>query len=186
MLGTLVVMSDGVWGRRVYKEQSKPMAEAAIPLIRVYDGWPTYQQQIIEAIALLTDEQLALRAAPHLRSIEEIATHVIRVRVSWFHDVLNVGGDDFTEFGDWDRPGMPVRSAAELVRGLETTWRTIADMLNRWDATMLNDVFHGSWHGEHYEQTRRWVIWHVIEHDLHHGGEISLTLGMHGLKAPDI
>ena len=34
--------------------------------------------------------------------------------------------------------------------------------------------------------TRQWVIWHLIEHDLHHGGEISLTLGMHGLPAPNL
>jgi hypothetical protein len=24
-----------------------------------------------------------------------------------------------------------------------------------------------------YELSRQWVIWHVIEHDLHHGGELS-------------
>jgi len=30
------------------------------------------------------------------------------------------------------------------------------------------------------------VIWHLIEHDLHHGGEIALTLGLHGLAAPDL
>jgi uncharacterized damage-inducible protein DinB len=168
------------------KEQSDRMTETIIPLIRAYDGWPDHQQMLIEAIAPLTDEQLTLRAAPHLRTIEEIATHMIRVRVSWFHDVLKVGGDEFTEFGDWDRPSRPVRSAAELVRGLETTWRTLADALNQWDATMLDDVFRDSWQDEPYELTRRWVIWHVVEHDLHHGGEISLTLGIHGLKAPDI
>jgi uncharacterized damage-inducible protein DinB len=27
------------------------------------------------------------------------------------------------------------------------------------------------------------VVWHVMEHDLHHGGELSLTLGMHGMAA---
>ncbi len=32
--------------------------------------------------------------------------------------------------------------------------------------------------------TRQWVVWHLIEHDLHHGGEISLVLGIHGLQAP--
>jgi hypothetical protein len=26
----------------------------------------------------------------------------------------------------------------------------------------------------------------VLEHDLHHGGEISLTLGIHGLPAPQL
>jgi uncharacterized damage-inducible protein DinB len=34
--------------------------------------------------------------------------------------------------------------------------------------------------------TRSWIIWHLIEHDLHHGGEASITLGMHGLTAPDL
>lgn len=25
------------------------------------------------------------------------------------------------------------------------------------------------------------IIWHVLEHEIHHGGEISLVLGQHGL-----
>ena len=44
----------------------------------------------------------------------------------------------------------------------------------------------GERRGEHYSFTRQWVIWHLIEHDLHHGGEISLTLGAHELTAIDI
>jgi hypothetical protein len=35
---------------------------------------------------------------------------------------------------------------------------------------------------------RGWVVWHVLKHDLHHGGEIGfslgLSLGLHGLPAP--
>jgi uncharacterized damage-inducible protein DinB len=34
--------------------------------------------------------------------------------------------------------------------------------------------------------TRGWVIWHLIEHDLHHGGEISLILGSHSLPGIDL
>jgi hypothetical protein len=34
--------------------------------------------------------------------------------------------------------------------------------------------------------SRRWVIWHLLEYDLHHDGELLLTLGMHGLPTPDI
>jgi len=26
----------------------------------------------------------------------------------------------------------------------------------------------------------------VLEHDLHHGGEVSLLLGMNGLQGPDL
>jgi len=28
--------------------------------------------------------------------------------------------------------------------------------------------------------SRQWVIWHVIERDLHHGGEVSLMPSVHG------
>jgi hypothetical protein len=30
------------------------------------------------------------------------------------------------------------------------------------------------------------VTWHVIEHDLHHGGELSFSLGAHNLPAPEL
>jgi hypothetical protein len=31
---------------------------------------------------------------------------------------------------------------------------------------------------------RRWVVRHLLEHDLHHGGELASSLGAHGLPAP--
>jgi len=34
--------------------------------------------------------------------------------------------------------------------------------------------------------SRQCIFWHVIEHDLHHGGELSFSLGMHGSAAVDI
>jgi uncharacterized damage-inducible protein DinB len=34
--------------------------------------------------------------------------------------------------------------------------------------------------------SRQWIIWHIIEHDLHHGGELSYSLGIHELAAPDL
>ena len=43
-----------------------------------------------------------------------------------------------------------------------------------------------TWPGEDDDPaiiTRQWVIWHLLEHDLHHGGEISLTLGANGIQA---
>ena len=73
-------------------------------------GWRAYQKLLIEALQPLDESQLALRVEPSLRSVDEIARHIIGARARWFY--------------------------------------------------ML------------------------IEHDLHHGGEISLTLGRHGLAAP--
>lgn len=164
------------------------MVEEQIPLTKVYNGWDVYQEEIAKALAPLTDEQLTLRVAPHLRSIGEIALHIIAVRVRWFTQVLQVDEPDLLPLATWDRPtpDTPMRTASELVEGFATTWGMVERALAKWTPTDLDAVMEGERHGEHYSFTRQWVIWHVAEHDLHHGGEISLTLGAHGLQAPDI
>jgi uncharacterized damage-inducible protein DinB len=162
------------------------MSEAPEKLTLFYKGWETYQNLLIKAVAPLSAEQLGLRAAPHLRSIGEILTHIIAVRVRWFHQMMGEGGEDIAQMGEWDRPGQPARSTTELVRGLEQSLHFVQDCLLRWTPADLGYLFTGTWQGEDYALSRQWVIWHVIEHDLHHGGEVSLTLGMHGLTAPDL
>jgi uncharacterized damage-inducible protein DinB len=110
------------------------------------------------------------------------------VRARWLYYVLKEGDEQLVTIGRWDRAGQPARSAAELVSGLETTWKVIEEALQRWtiadlDET-LRDVDEDT--GEEEVFTRQWVIWHLLEHDLHHGGEISFSLGMHGLAAIDL
>ena len=135
----------------------------------------------------MTAEQLTLRAAPHLRSISENMLHIIAVRARWFHRFMGEGGNDIAAFMVWDRKESPARSAAELVDGLKQSMQLIQQSLARWTSTDLEFVFKGTDpHDGDYSLTRQWVIWHVIEHDLHHGGEVSLMLGMHGLTAPDL
>lgn len=156
-----------------------------MPLTMAYAGWDNYQRLMAAAIAPLTAEQLALRAAPQLRSIGELAAHIIAVRFRWFHMVFGVSGDELAPLGTWDRVATTHRTA-ELVEGLEATWRMIEEALESWRTADLTEIMRGTHRGEPYELSRQWVIWHVIEHDLHHGGELSFSLGMHGLTGLDI
>lgn len=162
------------------------MADNPTSLANFYAGWQNYQQLLTTVLAPLSPEQLALQAAPHLRSIGQIATHIIGARVRWFHDLMGQASVDVASLATWDRPEMSVRTATELVSGLEASWQLIQNALAAWTAADLEYLYHGRYHGQEYTFSRQWVIWHVIEHDLHHGGEISLSLGMHGLTAPDL
>ncbi len=95
------------------------MAEDNFTLTTFYAAWKAYQERLAAALAPLTKEQLALRAAPGLRSIGENAAHIIGCRVGWFTYTLgeDVGADVRTV--RWDEPDGPATSAAELVRGLD-------------------------------------------------------------------
>jgi len=157
-----------------------------ITLAKLYKGWDVYQEQLVKAITPLAAEQLALRAAPHLRSVGMIAAHIVGARVRWFHRLMGEGSVDIHLLGIWDLPEAPIRSAAELVDGLKDSWQLIQNSLAHWTLADLDHVFEGTYSGEEYSFSRQWIIWHVIEHDLHHGGEISLTLGAHGMAGLDL
>ena len=158
------------------------MTENHTTLATFYKGWEVYQEELTKAITPLSPDQLALLAAPHLRSIGVLAAHIISARVWWFHNIMGEGNADIALMVSWDDDDAPARTASELVRGLEATWHMIDDALHRWTPTDLEQRF------QRRETTvsRQWIIWHIIEHDLHHGGELSYTLGIHGLAAPDL
>lgn len=163
------------------------MTDTPLILAPFYQGWDQYQQQLVRVIAPLTAEQLELGIRPELRSIGMLATHIIGVRAGWMYHVLQERDERLVELTEWSGRDRPLRPAAELVRGLETTWQIIDSALHRWTAADLDDRFQDTDDaGVEHSLTRQWVIWHLIEHDLHHGGELSFTLGMHNLPAIDL
>src|SRR5947207_14623887 len=99
------------------------MSETSETLAFFIQGWQNYQNQLSIALARLSPEQLALRAAPGLRSIDELARHVIAVSAGWFHYCLEEGEADFGAFHDWNEPGSQQRAARELLRGSEKAWQ---------------------------------------------------------------
>ena len=164
------------------------MAQRPPPLSAFFKGWEVYQQRLVTTVAALTPEQLALRAAPNVFSIGKVARHIIAMRVGWFHLLMGEGSPDLVPMWHWDGPEQPERSPAELAAGLEVTGTMIQDALSRWTPADLNKEFQDWYPWEEYRgdepwYSRQWVIWHIVEHDLHHGGELSLTLGMHGMPA---
>src|ERR1700730_16959280 len=83
----------------------------------IFQGWRDYQQQLIVVLRPLSPEQLAMRVAPNLRSVGEIAAHISAGRASWFSWILNEGSDEIAAIAQWDHQDKPVRAAAELVQG---------------------------------------------------------------------
>jgi uncharacterized damage-inducible protein DinB len=166
-------------------------------LSHLYEGWAGHQELLIAAIRDLTPEQLALRTAPHQWAIWQLAGHIAGTRVYWFHDVLGEGDpavrDMFRverstvagvslEDAGWEDDESRPRSASELVEGLERSWSLVDDCLRRWTPEDLEStVVRRS-----RTRSRGWVMWHVLEHDVHHGGEISQILGSHGLAPLDV
>ena len=152
----------------------------------IYEGWRSYQNTLSQALAPLTAEQHELRAGPGLRSVGEITAHIIGARARWFYQLMGEGGEEFATLGKWDRRGSPAKSAAELIQGLESTWQGMHEAMAHWAPEEWQQTWPGEDLGDPEVISRQWVIWHLIEHDVHHGGEVSITLGAHGVRALDL
>jgi uncharacterized damage-inducible protein DinB len=155
-----------------------------------YRGWEKYQGLLIGAIAPLDQAQLDLAAAPHLWSVRTLSCHIIATRAGWFHSWMGEGSPEFGRMARWDEDEvLPSRQAAEIVRGLEESWAVIKSGLDRWSPADLDEEFIRpvpNEAGERPMRSRQWIVWHLLEHDLHHGGEISFSLGMHGVAGIDL
>ena len=106
--------------------------------------------------------------------------------VSNFHLLMGEGDAEMAPLETWDLPSASPRSAVELVRGLEATWQMIHTALGSFTPADLDDVFVEVQNEQASRFTRQGIIWSTIKHDLHHGGEISFTLGAHHGEVPDL
>jgi uncharacterized damage-inducible protein DinB len=142
------------------------------------ESWQGYQNLLKQAVAPLTDEQLAFRMGTQ-RSAGELVAHIVAVRAWYLHGIMGEGGAEIESLRSWDDAGAPPRTSAELLIGIDQTWQLLTSCLAHWSAAEMNDVFFLNWRGR--DETRGWIIWHLIEHEIHHGGELSFTLGSFGL-----
>jgi uncharacterized damage-inducible protein DinB len=189
-------------------ERSEFMSSAAPSLFSVYEGWDGHQLALMRAITGLTPEHLAYRPAPHLRSVGEITGHLALGRLSWFYRMGAPGSVELArQFGSWDRVRVNTEQVAELhrwmeatsqkedeiatnraelLRWLEATWQMIATTLNTWTVADLAQTYRHAYQGKLYAVSRQWTLFRILSHDLHHGGELAILLGMQGIELPDL
>ena len=184
------------------------MSTATQSLSSVYEGWDGHQLALMRAITGLTPEQLAYRPAPNLRSAGEIISHIALGRVDWFHRMGAPGSGALArqivpsegEKADTEHPGklIPwmdaierqeaaiITNPTELLRWLEASWQMIEQTLATWTVADLAQTFRHVYAGKVYAVSRQWVLWRILSHDVHHGGELAILLGLQGIEIPDL
>jgi uncharacterized damage-inducible protein DinB len=157
-----------------------------------YDRWPTYNQRMVEVVRAMSDEQLAVRPAPNRWPMWATVGHTAGARVYWLCGVLGEPGAETTPFTDplngvgWEDDEDTPRGAQELVTALEATWQIIDRCLDSWTPTMLGETFIRETEGHQQVHTRASIIQRLLSHDAYHCGELSQTLGIHGLPQIDL
>jgi uncharacterized damage-inducible protein DinB len=158
------------------------MTNGNIPLTPYYQGWDRYNDLLVEAIGNLNEQQLLLTVSPSLRPVWSLAVHILWARPNWLTRVAGEEHPPSAPLLDRDEDGEPIFTSAQIADGPRTSWDFVATVLDRWTTDTMDQTYTT----RRRYVTRQWIIWHLIEHDLHHGGELFYTLGTHGLPTPDL
>ena len=142
--------------------------------------WSDVREGLMAALGQLTDEQLSFTPREGLWSLGETVCHIAGCEDGWFRHVVT------HELPDWEGADYSLADypAVEDLVGLlgEVHARVVAYVDPLTDAD-LDRVIELPWGPK---VPLWWVFWHILEHEIHHRGEVYLMLGLQGMEAPDV
>jgi uncharacterized damage-inducible protein DinB len=156
-----------------------------------YDMWPQYNSRLRDVIGAMSAEQLSIRPSPELWPIWATVGHTAGTRTYWLCDVIGEPGAETTPFpvgvyDGWEDDLDHPRGADELVHALDSTFRVIEGCLDRWTPDMLADEIVRTYNNVRQVHTRGSILQRMFTHEAYHCGELSQTLGIHGLPQIDL
>lgn len=147
-------------------------------LAYVIAHWEKVRGGLTDTIAKLRDEELDYRPFEASRSVREMMLHIAHEESIEFGYGIS---QEIKEFPTgYDVAAYPtVESVQALLEAVHQPTRTYLDAL---DDEALSNAISTPWG---VSQRRIELIGHVIEHEIHHRGELSLILGLLGREGLD-
>lgn len=152
-----------------------------------YGAWPRLNASLTEAVAGLSDDDLAQTAGAGRWPLWAVVGHLACQRVFWLCDFAGEPGAETTPFTNaaWSCPGDEdldnVLDAEHLVQALTSTFAIVDRALATWSFDSLDEAIdHSDW-GPDWVHNRGFVIERIHAHDLWHAAEASEILTPRGL-----
>jgi uncharacterized damage-inducible protein DinB len=148
-------------------------------LADLFSNYFTVRVELVDAVRNLSRAQLDWVPSGHQNSIGRLLAHIAETECFWISSVALQEGDvDWSTF-EGSRP------LGELLSLLERYFHVFGDYLRREDIEGWDSVFYERKEtGERF--SKRWLAWHVVEHQARHRGQILMLLRMQGAEVPHV
>lgn len=143
-----------------------------------FSHWEEIHEGTLNVLDGFIDAELSYTAYDGGWSVGQIALHIANAEEGWFRTIAT------KELAQWPSghttDNYPTK---ESIRDLlkETHAKTMA-YLNTLTSDDLDLVVQSEWGNF----SLQFIIWHVIEHEIHHRGELSLIAGILGREGVDV
>lgn len=141
--------------------------------------WEQVRKDLLATLEKFSEEELAFVPFDGSWPVGQIALHIADCEDNWIHGVVRgeIQPWIFYEFKDYP-------TKAEIV--------ALLDMAHAKTLSFLEELSEEDLATEYLipdgggSASLYWILWHVLEHEIHHRGELSLIHGLLGREGLDV
>jgi uncharacterized damage-inducible protein DinB len=144
----------------------------------IFNPWKKIRKELIDMVDLFSEDELDFQPFPDSWSVGKTFLHIAETEDYWIHYLVRkeLPGDLHYELKEF--PSLRAVKSKLAVSHERT--QKFMDSLNEPDLDWKFKLPNGT------PVALYSIFWHVLEHEIHHRGEISLALGMLGKKGLDV
>jgi len=142
--------------------------------------WPQVRKDLLILLDLFSEEDLVFLPAEGGWSVGRILLHIGSAAEFWLHSGI-LSSNNTYQPGNQILENYPSRLAIKAYLCAE----------HRETLYLLENFDENKWHqpflypdGQTYRPS--WIFWHVLEHEIHHRGELSMILGLLGKRGLEV
>jgi uncharacterized damage-inducible protein DinB len=145
---------------------------------QLFHHWEQVRADLLATIDMFNEDELTFTPFKGSWPVGQIMLHIADCEDNWLFGVVQHQVEPwvFYELADY-----PTRIAIQAALN-QAHLRTLA-FLDSLDEADLDKKFETP---DGHPYRLGWIIWHVLEHEIHHRGELSLALGLLGREGLDV
>jgi uncharacterized damage-inducible protein DinB len=154
------------------------LKESIVDLAQFFSHWKQVRADLLSALDQFSDTELTYVPFEKSWPVGQIALHIAEAEDGWFRYAVTREREAFPEYRFEDYPTK--EAVKSTLAAVHARTEQYIESLNDSDLSRMVAV---PW-GESIPLL--WIIWHVVEHEIHHRGELSLILGLLGRDGLDV
>ncbi len=138
-----------------------------------FSHWKQVREDLLSTIDKFKEEELSYIPFDSSMTAGQIMLHIGEAEEGWFRTFIS---KELEEWPDFDLEDYPTTEAIKAqLTVIHSRTEKYLESLNADD--LEQSITHP---GRDFRLALGWIIWHVLEHEIHHRGELSLILGILG------
>ena len=147
-------------------------------LFDLFSHWETIRTEMIDGISALTQEQIDWIPSGWKNSIADLLRHISEAELWWLGNVV------LKKNNYRDLTAALAPDSQSIINELENSHKYVLDVLNSKTIDNLNEICNVPESDE--KLSLQWILWHTIEHEMRHRGQIFMLMRMQGITPPNV